>query len=345
MPHIFQRHPRIILLVAVLIVGSFLFLHAPYSSPVHPASYTGLPGDPSLPARIQRAEHAYQKVLEKRPELVKQHGPSPSQVVMFPPDQRPWPAYTVWDFFPPAFNCPHELERIGSLGDGGKWTCGLSRVAEKPNCIIYSFGMDWESAWEASILDNTQHCVIWGYDHQTKSFGRQVSHASFSKKQRTHFASHVQLGPVDKHGRNDEPKLYTLSTIMKNNGHAFIDILKIDIEGYEFDTLREIVQPYIESGKPLPFGQLQIELHLWNKKFADFLGWWQTLEAAGLRPVMMEPNLVYANYNRGSGAELAEYTFINIKGNNIFITDPEAALPDPDAKAGDAPVVARADQD
>ena len=82
MPHIFQRHPRIILLVAVLIVGSFLFLHAPYSSPVHPASYTGLPGDPSLPARIQRAEHAYQKVLEKRPELVKQHGPSPSQVVM-----------------------------------------------------------------------------------------------------------------------------------------------------------------------------------------------------------------------------------------------------------------------
>ena len=166
--------------------------------------------------------------------------------------------------------------------------------------------MDWESAWEASILDNTQHCVIWGYDHQTKSFGRQVSHASFSKKQRTHFASHVQLGPVDKHGRNDEPKLYTLSTIMKNNGHAFIDILKIDIEGYEFDTLREIVQPYIESGKPLPFGQLQIELHLWNKKFADFLGWWQPLEAAGLRPVMMEPNLVYANYNRGSGAELAE---------------------------------------
>ena len=85
-----------------------------------------------------------------------------------------------------------------------------------------------------------------------------------------------------------------------------IDILKIDIEGYEFDTLREIVQPYIESGMPLPFGQLQIELHLWNKKFADFLGWWQTLEAAGLRPVMMEPNLVYANYNRGSGAELAE---------------------------------------
>src|ERR1700683_3847923 len=44
------------------------------------------------------------------------------------------------DFFPPAFNCPHELERIGALGDGGKWLYGLSRVAEKPDCIVYSFG-------------------------------------------------------------------------------------------------------------------------------------------------------------------------------------------------------------
>lgn len=76
----------------------------------------------------------------------------------FPPDKDPWPAYTVCmsnlssfllayfddvcagDFFPPAFNCPHELERIGALGDGGKWVCGLSRVAEKPDCIVYSFG-------------------------------------------------------------------------------------------------------------------------------------------------------------------------------------------------------------
>ncbi|THG95931.1 hypothetical protein EW026_g5806 [Hermanssonia centrifuga] len=235
--------------------------------------------------------------------------------------QNPWPAYTVWDFFPAAFNCPHELERIGSLGDGGKWTCGVSRIAEKPDCIIYSFGTDWESAWEASVLENTEHCEIWGYDHQTKSFGRQVSHASFSNKHRTHFTSHVQLGPIDKHASGDDPKLYKLDTLMNKNGHTFIDILKVDIEGYEFDTLKAIVQPYIQNGEPLPFGQLQIELHVWSKKFSDFLTWWEMLEAAGLRPVMMEPNLVYVNYNRQSGAELAEYTFLNIRGDNIFTSD------------------------
>ncbi len=264
------------------------------------------------------------------------------EFLRFPPDQNPWPAYTVCkfnleilaldthvhigDFFPAAFNCPHELERIGSLGDGGKWTCGVSRIAEKPDCIIYSFGAyymylhvriyfhetlillgtDWESAWEASVLENTEHCEIWGYDHQTKSFGRQVSHASFSNKHRTHFTSHVQLGPIDKHASGDDPKLYKLDTLMNKNGHTFIDILKVDIEGYEFDTLKAIVQPYIQNGEPLPFGQLQIELHVWSKKFSDFLTWWEMLEAAGLRPVMMEPNLVYVNYNRQSGAELAE---------------------------------------
>lgn len=38
------------------------------------------------------------------------------------------------------FNCPHEVERIGSLGDGGQWVCGIERIADKPDCVIYSFG-------------------------------------------------------------------------------------------------------------------------------------------------------------------------------------------------------------
>ena len=41
---------------------------------------------------------------------------------------------------PPTFDCPHELERIGAVGDGGKWICGLSRIEDKPDCVIYTFG-------------------------------------------------------------------------------------------------------------------------------------------------------------------------------------------------------------
>lgn len=72
------------------------------------------------------------------------------------------------------------------------------------------------------------------------------------------------------------------------SGHDFIDILKIDIESAEFSTLATIIKPYLTIGKPLPFGQLQIELHLWHKTFEEVLDWWQMLEEAGLRPFWTE---------------------------------------------------------
>lgn len=47
---------------------------------------------------------------------------------------------SLGDFFPPAFFCPHELERVGALGDGGKWVCGINQLQEKEDCVVYSIG-------------------------------------------------------------------------------------------------------------------------------------------------------------------------------------------------------------
>lgn len=118
------------------------------------------------------------------------------------------------DFFPPAFNCPHETERIGALGDGGKWVCGLSRLADKPDCVVYAFGIDWDSSFEAELLQRTRHCEIWGYDYTVKSFGSQIPR---SDRHRTHFAK-VGLGAADSHDKGDDPKLWTLKSLMKANG-------------------------------------------------------------------------------------------------------------------------------
>ena len=71
-------------------------------------------------------------------------------------------------------------------------------------------------------------------------------------------------------------------------GHTHIDILKIDIEGWEFETITTLLNPYIASGEPLPFGQLQLEIHIWGKTFEEYLTWWETLEKAGLRPFWTE---------------------------------------------------------
>ena len=56
-----------------------------------------------------------------------------------------------------------------------------------------------------------------------------------------------------------------------------------------------------------------LELHLWGRDFPDLLNWWSVLERAGLRAVAREPNLVYQNYNRMQGAELAEVCCLSSK--------------------------------
>jgi hypothetical protein len=269
-----------------------------------------------LKIRVQRSHAIYDKLLVQREGLIKKFGPDPKDIALFPENKPPYPPYTVWDFFPPAFNCPHEVERLGALGDGGKWVCGLSRVAKKPNCVVYSFGVNLESSFEAEILSNTENCEVWGYDFSVRKFGPEIPQ---SLQNRTHFHA-FGLSGSDKHGPGDVPPMYTLKSLMEMNGHTHIDILKIDIEGWEFETMTTLIEPYIASGEPLPFSQLQLEIHIWNKSFAEYLAWWQSLESAGLRPFWTEPNLVYQNYQ--TKADLAEYSFLNVKGDNIFLNDP-----------------------
>ena len=89
-------------------------------------------------------------------------------------------------------------------------------------------------------------------------------------------------------------------------GHTFIDILKIDIEGGEFDALTSFVTANAEGD--LPVGQLQLEIHARNgrERFDSFIKWWASLEAAGLRPFWTEPNMIYINIVRGTAPDLAE---------------------------------------
>ena len=93
-------------------------------------------------------------------------------------------------------------------------------------------------------------------------------------------------------------------------------MLKIDIEGAEFDTLTAFLGAHKPSSPfsstTLPIGQLQLELHAWDDygKFDFFHDWWTSLEVAGLRPFWTEANLVYVNYNPGGKPKLAEVGII-----------------------------------
>jgi len=55
-------------------------------------------------------------------------------------------------------------------------------------------------------------------------------------------------------------------------------------------VLESFVKAYKIKNEPLPFGQLLIEIHVWGEwdNFQKFLGWWELLEEAGLRPFWTE---------------------------------------------------------
>lgn len=149
-------------------------------------------------------------------------------------------------------------------------------------------------------------------------------------RDRAHFEPWA-LGGTDNHEEHDNPKYWTLDSLMKLNGsyspspilhcgtnvvpllgHTFIDVLKIDIEGGEFDTLTAFVAAHAQGD--LPIGQLQLEIHAQNDRgrFDYFVKWWEALEAAGLRPFWMEPNLVYVNMWRGARPDLAEVSLFHL---------------------------------
>lgn len=92
------------------------------------------------------------------------------------------------DFFLPSFRCPHRVQRLGIMGDGGKWFCGLERIAPKKKCVIYSFGeiirnrstsmttdgrsgINGESSFEADIMKAAPGCEVYGYDFSVNSVG------------------------------------------------------------------------------------------------------------------------------------------------------------------------------
>lgn len=106
---------------------------------------------------------------------------------------------------------------------------------------------------------------------------------------------------------------------MKENGHDWIDILKIDIGGYEYQTFDAIMDDFTDT---LPFSQLLMKFHVMDPAlitFDKFLLWWMRLESFGVYPWWTEVNLKPALINQKPWA--SEYCFLNTQGGakNILI--------------------------
>ena len=97
---------------------------------------------------------------------------------------------------------------------------------------------------------------------------------------------------------------------MALNNHDWIDFLKVDIEGAEYEMLKEL----LSAKEALPFGHFNVEFHLSGNEKNEFTlvnKLWKAMYLSGLRAHTYEIN-VYAGVRKPL---FVEYAFLNIHSN------------------------------
>lgn len=290
--------------------------------------------DTKLKDRMALSEKNWKKSVELRHKMALEHPKNP-QIPLFPAQSiekfLKYP-YTLWDFFPPTWTCPHDVQRVGRLGDGGKWVCGLSRYEAMPvpqswnakppsggqeGVVVYSFGINEESSFEAELLERVPAARIWGYDFSVDGWGPQIPVAFRSRT----FFGKLGIGRIDE--PSTSPPFFTLQSLMASNNHTYIDILKIDVEGSEYTAFDAIMDYFSKAWKGsgdalLPIGQIMIEIHVGEDRpeinFGRFRSWWERLESMGMRPTWMEMNLMAVTIpQHRTDPRCTEYVLVNAK--------------------------------
>jgi FkbM family methyltransferase len=153
---------------------------------------------------------------------------------------------------------------------GGWWICpnGISAGS-----VVYSFGIGTDISFDLSLIetygltvdgfDPTPASIAWlkaqrlpgQFRWQELGIAAYDGRATFFAPANPGHVSHSVVPPVGSDRQRVEVDVRRLSSIMGSLGHDRVDILKLDIEGAEYEVLDDIL-----AGRVRP-GQLLVEFH------------------------------------------------------------------------------------
>lgn len=147
----------------------------------------------------------------------------------------------------PTFPClagviPLGGETAETIRDGHKYACGLHVIDGPP--IVYSYGSHLDDSFERSILEVRPDAKIYIFEIMPEMV--------VLKENQHPDIKYYNLGLGGWEGSTDK----SMKEVMIENNHTYIDIVKMDIEGWEFDWFEnegKLVGPRI--------GQLLVEVH------------------------------------------------------------------------------------
>mmetsp|Transcript_21352 Transcript_21352/g.59285 ORF Transcript_21352/g.59285 Transcript_21352/m.59285 type:complete len:418 (-) Transcript_21352:32-1285(-) len=211
----------------------------------------------------------------------------------------------------PNFSCTHE-RRLGQPGDGGKWICDPHKLKTRTGCLIYSFGSENKFDFEQAVLQHIGvHCEVHTFDHtiglSPSRRPEQVNFHPWGLGIPLAGDSLLQGAEQPFKGVGHRPGLLSLAQIVTELGHwdRQIAILKIDVEGAEFNALPQLLQD--GTFERLQIQQVQIEIHRDQPhKVHNLL---RAFYQAGYAIFHKEPNI---QYPMSPGDVCVEYAFVRL---------------------------------
>lgn len=172
-------------------------------------------------------------------------------------------------FFFPKIGCACKNERFGSQYGG--WNVATESVTN--NSIIYSFGIGTDASFDKALIERC-NVVVHAFDPTPKSIEwvrkQNLSQAFvlheygladfdgdilFYPPENPEHISHTILDRKETKENAITVPVKRLKTIMEELGHTAIDVLKMDIEGAEYQVIDDLI-----ASKIYP-KQILVEFH------------------------------------------------------------------------------------
>jgi FkbM family methyltransferase len=151
----------------------------------------------------------------------------------------------------------------------------IAREGIESNSIVYSFGIGEDASFDLELIaifgcdvyafDPTPKSVTWvtsnvsepRFHFEAIGVGTQDGNVIAKKPDNPNFVSHSKIPSGVTVAPSDcvDFRVERFSTIRKRKGHVGVDILKLDIEGFEYEVLADLLR---EGERP---GQIAVEFH------------------------------------------------------------------------------------